>query len=249
MIEQGGVFKYPEQQGEIIDIAQIVLTSSLVTSVAGGTIQGIEGGNVENFSGPGTGRNWKGLARDPQQFNDALLEMRLAAWHTTRGNVIRGTGDVGGPDFIVDIPDSSNRSCLECKNLLSQKQLGKRLEKANKQIRPYRESHYGVVALKAPGALLKVANDDIPEHINEYKKEIENKLGGENFKSVNSVILLWDDAIVLGNPPQKMSVALRSRYLEIKHSPTERMRPLPESLSFYEGFTVYYSMNFKSRSQ
>lgn len=252
IIKQNGIVKYPEQKGALPEIARIVLNSSIFVKLTEGNLQQLKFGSLDLYGDEAVQKKIRSRIVNPRQFEDLMVELYAGAWHKTRNHNVHPMEREGFPDLKVNIPGVKIPIFIECKHLWtdSKNRLQKVIKKANKQIKKVREIEwpfYGVVILDVsrPVATGQVVNDKLPNKLQEIIKIVQSALSGKKNQFIGVVILVWDDYMILGNPPGRVLVAVRRRYKRISHKNPHFN--IPENLPLFEGYTAAYLLYWTSR--
>lgn len=186
-----------------------------------------------------------------EQFQDMMLELSIGAWHLTEKNVVTPLETDGFPDVKVILHDSNESAFIECKNIHTTdlRRIPEVITKANTQIGHTGADCYGCLALDVsiPINAGTVNDDTFPTHLAEVINIVKQALNGAENRSISSAIVIWDDNMILGKPPEKVLVAYRRRFVRIDHCNPKVV--LPQTVKMFEGFTTVYNMHFTPRPQ
>jgi len=188
---------------------------------------------------------------NPEQFEDLMVELAFDAWHKSRNHTVIPWEKEGLPDLKLQIPGVDVPILVECKRLRSslKNRLSKVISKANSQIKAAQEPCYGVVVLdvSTPVGVTEVENDELPNQLQDICSIVQSALSGKKNRLVRMAILVWDDSMILGEPPDKTQVAFRRRHLRIQHRMSGK--DISETVPLFEGFTSLYTLHWTQREQ
>ena len=74
---------------------------------------------------------------------------------------------------------------------------------------------------------------------------VQSTLSGEKNRSVGVAIVIWDDYMIMGDPPNSSLIVFRRRYKRIFHKNANLA--VAEELPLFEGFTTTYWLNWAPR--
>lgn len=250
MESQNGIIKFPEQTSELPIFAQTLIDSAILITVTEGNLQRLSMGSFDKFTKPVKDKILNSL-HHPTQFDDVMLELSFAAWHLMEKHKAEVLETSGYPDVKIIIPKTKIPVFAECKNIKVDKnnRIATEIKKANKQLKRVKEKHYGIAVLNVatPIKLHQVSTDIFPARVNEIISFIKGLLSSNKYRSIGAVILIWDDYIEIGKPPQKTLLAYRRRFIRIDHTPVEGCLSLPRNINLFKGFTSTYSLNWQQR--
>lgn len=254
IISQNGIIKFPEQESELPMFAQILIDSAILITITEGNLQKLNIGSFDKFTKPVKDKILNSL-KHPTQFDEILLELSIAAWHLMEKHKAELLQIDGYPDVKVNIPKIMLPLYFECKNITSenasylQQNIDYKLIEANKQLKSVSESHYGIVVFNVtkPIKLERAKSDKYPIKITEIIDLIKNHLSGSEYSSVGSTILIWDDYMKIGDPPNRTLIAYRRRFERIDHVPIPGCLSVPQNIDLFKGFTSEFSLNWTQR--
>jgi hypothetical protein len=239
MISQNGFFKFPEQKTELPLFGQFLLDTEYLKTIFANEY-------FDQLLEPARVKIAKYLAH-PTQFDDIMLEISFAAWHLMENHRVEILEIDKYPDVKVNVPTLMLPIYAECKNVTTDNDnsIKHKINDANGQLKSVSEAHYGIVVLNIAKSIerQRVYTDAYPERVDEIIKLVKQTLRGARNRSVGAAILIWDDFIQHGEPPQKMYVAYRRRFVRIDHSPEEGCLQIPENADLYKGNTSTYWIN------
>ena len=181
---------------------------------------------------------------DARQFEDVIVELAFGAWHKSRGHSVEPMEISNFPDLKILIPKFDLPFFVECKTIRtpSLNRLGKEIQAANTQVKAVGTACYGIAVLDVtdPVSAGRVEDDTLPACLNEIIKAVQSALHGNKNHSIGAAVLLWDDYMVYGHPPQTTLVAFRRRFHVIYHD--EATQRVPAGAPLFEGFTVTYKL-------
>lgn len=249
MLQQGGVIRWPTQRQELPILASMMLDAAAFIRVSDGDLQAFSLGDLSGYGDAAVQRKIQSRLNDPNQFQDLMAELSLAAWHQFEGHAVTPYETDGWPDLKVVFAADDLPILLECKRLhvTSSTRLAKQITKANRQIRHAQIAAYGIVALDVTTALsggLRELSDDIPEEIALLVEPVRAALSGPKNRSVDRVLLIWDDVGMLGDPPKPTAIFLRRRFLVVDHEPVAGVRSVPQTARTFQGNTVMLALSW-----
>jgi len=252
IIEQEGIIRFPEQKERLPEIGRIMLDSYIHVALTEGDIQQLTLGSLDLYGDKTVQKKIRSRITDPKQFEDLMVELYVAAWHKTNNHAIEPIEKEGYPDLKIEIPAIDIPVFIECKHLWtdSKNRLQKVIKKANKQLKKAAKEikipSYGVVILDVsiPVAAGQVENDNLPDKLQRIVDVVQSALSGKKNQFVGAAIIVWDDYMQLGKPPDRTLIAYRRRYKRVTHrSPN---LPIPEDLPLFEGYTTIYGLHWSS---
>jgi len=249
IIAQKGVILYPEQEKELNIIGRILLDSHILCQITGGSFQNLTLGSLDIYGDESIEKKIISRVVDEHQFEDVMTELYIGAWHKTRGHKVIPIEEDGFPDLKVAVPSVFTPIFIECKHLWtsSKRRIEDVVRKANKQLRKIRKKSYGVLLLdlNIPVKAGKVSDDVLPNDLVERLEVIESSLSGKKNRSVGVSVIVWDDHMILGKPPEPTFVVFRRRYKLINHQQPKVI--VPNNIPLFEGFTVTYWLRWTHR--
>jgi len=256
IIEQG-VIRFPEQKEELHEIGRIVLDSFILITLSEGNLQQLKLGSLDLYGDKAVKKKIYSRITNPEQYEDLMVELYVGAYHKTKNRVVNPLEKEGYPDLRIDIPNVNIPVFIECKRLMtrSRNRLQEVIKKANKQIKEAIKDigHplYGVIVLdvSTPVAAGQVENDDLSNELQEIINTIQNALSGQKNRSVGTAIVVWDDYMIMGKPPDGTLVVFRRRYKRISHTHENITLVIPEKLPLFEGYTTTQWLNWVPRKQ
>jgi len=252
IIEQEGI-QFPEQKERLHEIGRILLDSYILVALTEGNLQQLKLGSLNLYGDEVTQKKIRSRITNPEQFEDLIVELYVAAWHKTKNHTIEPIEKEGYPDLNIEIPNVTIPVFIECKHLWtsSKNRLQGAIKKANKQIKKAAEEikipSYGAVILDVsfPVVARQVENDNLSDELQEMIEVVQSALSGEKNLSVGAAIVVWDDYMISGNPPNSTLVAFRRRYKRVLHKNVA----IPENLPLFEGYTTTYWLHWAPRKQ
>lgn len=253
IIEQRGRIQFPEQKERLHEIGRIILDSYILVALTEGNLQQLKLGSLDLYGDEAVQRKIRSRITNPEQFEDLMVELYVGAWHKTKSYAIDPIEKEGYPDLKVEIPNINIPVFIECKHLWtgSKNNLQDAIKKANKQIKRAAKEielpSYGAVILdvSVPVAADQVENDNLSDKLLRIVDAVQSALSGEKNRSVGAAIIVWDDYMLMGKPPDSTLVAFRRRYKRIsRRNPN---LPVPENLPLFEGYTIPYWLHWTPR--
>lgn len=238
----------PQQERELPFLGQLLLDGMHLITITEGDLQKLTAGNFDQFIKPVKDKIVNYLTH-PTQFDDIMLELSFAAWHLLAKHKTELLEVDNYPDIKVDIPGYALPVYAEAKNITTtnKKSIKRIITHANEQLKNVAEPHYGIAVLNI-GKLIEmqaINTDAYPEMVDEIIKLVTQSLSGKRHRSVGAALLIWDDFMQLGSPPQKMLIAYRRRFVRINHTPEEGCLVIPQDAKLFEGFTTEFTINFQ----
>jgi len=251
IIEQKGIIKFPEQKDELHLFAKIILDSVIFISLSEGNIQDIKFGLMELVGDENILKKIRTRIVKSEQFEDLMVELYFASWHKSRKNKVRLIEKDGFPDMEIFLTGKDISLPVECKKITvnSYNRFNKVLQKANKQIKKFGNDYYGLAVLDISD-LINEGNQDkdkLEVSITDIKDIVERVLNGRKNRCVKRAILIWNDYIIEGNPPQDIFIGFRKNFAIIKNEIDKTISDELDEIKFFEGNTVTYWIRFKER--
>lgn len=253
IIEQEGMVRFPEQKEELHKIGRIMLDSYILVALTEGDPQQLKLGSLDLYGDEAVQKKIYSRIKNSKQFEDLIVELYVGAWHKTKNHIVEPMEKEGHPDLRVEIPDINIPIFIECKHLWtdSKRRLRQRIRKANEQIKKAADEikipSYGAVILDVsiPVAARQVENNNLSDKLQEMIDVVQSALSGQKNPSIGTAILVWDDYMILGDPPNSTLVAFRRRYKRVLH----KDMAIPEKLPLFEGYTTEYWLHWIPREQ
>lgn len=238
-LNQNGIPRYPDDLDNLIGLGKLMLDSYLWIRATKGNINQVLLGTIKNYGDETVQKQIMSQIRDPNKYLDILVEISFGMWNKGQGFDVCPL-EIDGPDFLINIPSLTSPVYAECKNLssISENSLKSRIKKINSQLKSVSEDIYGVGVIDINGAFPLQINggDQIPIQVIEARDMIARILHPGQYRTVNSIYLIWDDCIIVGNPPERTCVAVRRRSVKVKH-PAPR-KEIVQSPELFNGFTI-----------
>jgi hypothetical protein len=234
-------------------IASLVLDSCSLVELARGDLQTLRLGSLANDGDAQVQRRIAAVLPDPERFPSLFTELACAAWHLSKGHGVTAYEDLAFPDFQRSIPNWDLPVLVDCKRVRKETRdcgFGKVIAKTNAQIKTPNIECFGLAAIDVSEQIEppKAFSDAVPDRVRATEKLVETALSSGN-RSVGGVLLIWDDAVVMGTPPQAPStlVAYRRRSRLVRHQ--NPLRPLPSSVDdLTVGSTAAYRVVWAPRA-
>lgn len=244
MIAQNGILRFPEQKNDLALLGQFLLDAEYLKLIT-------EEDYFDQLLEPVKVKIANYLMH-PTQFDDIMLEIAITAWHQMRKHKAELFEVSNYPDVKVTIPGMALPVYVECKNIMTgnENSIKHIITHANGQLKKVSEAHYGIVILNIakPIELKRVFSDAYPERVDQLMTFVKQSLTSSRHRSVGAAILIWDDFIQYGDPPQKMLIAYRRRSVRIDHTPAEGCIEIPQNAELFEGNTSEFTISWQSRT-
>lgn len=248
LIKQG-VIRFPEQERELSEIGRILLDSYILSLVTKSDMESLKLGSLELYGDKKVQKKILSRVSNSKQFEDIMTELYIGAWHLTKGHNVIPFEEEGFPDFKIKFPNVTIPAFFECKHIWthSKRRIVDVVRKANKQIKKPRERGYGILLLDLtiPTSAGQVENDRLPIPIKETINVIKSSLSGKKNRSVGAVLIVWDDQMRIGYPPERTLLTFRRRCIRVNH--TQPNIVVPDTLSLFDGFTVEFWVTWLPR--
>lgn len=233
IIEQEGAIQFPEQKEELNKIGRILLDSYILVALTEGDIQQLKLGQIDLYGDDAVQKKIRSRISSPEQFEDLMVELYVGAWHKTENHAVEPIEKDGYPDLRIESPDINIPIFIECKHLWtnSKNKIQQVIKKANKQIKKATEDigtpscGVAVLDVSVPATVGQVENDTLSNKLQDMIDVIQSALNGQRYRSVKSVIVVWDDYMIMGEPPDRTLVAFRRRYKRISHKDVTTVVP------------------------
>lgn len=250
IIKQNGIIKFPEQRNELTEIGPILLDSYILSQITGSDMKDMSLGSL-SYGDKAVQKKILSRVTDEDQFEDIMVELYIGAWHLSEGHKVTPIEQEGLPDLKVEIPNLSHPAFIECKHLRTrtERRVTDIVRKANNQIKRVKERCYGIMVVDAtvPVAAGTVNDDHSPTKVQEISKIISSALSGKKNSSVGTILVVWDDNMILGQATQETMIAFRRRHMRIEH--TEPNTVVPHTLPLFDGFTVDFFITWHPRTR
>jgi hypothetical protein len=253
ILDQQGAIRWPEQRADLPTLARIGLDSWILAAITEGDLRRLKLGSLDFHGDQSVQKKVRSRVEDPEQYEDLMVELYVGAWHLTENHSVAYLEKEGVPDFRIDIRDADFPVLIDCKRLRqrSAKRARKDVTKANTQIKNARtnvDPAYGILVLDASaGDFTKAQGDQLPDGLGPIIKAVQSSLSGQENRSVGAVVLVWDDYMVRGIPPDKTWVGFRRRYERVFHK--NPLTPVPKDLRMFDGWTVEFTLHWTPRGQ
>jgi hypothetical protein len=218
---------YPDETVLVLEIGNLLLDGLTIGRTA--TAENV----LEAIDDPEVLRQLRKRVSDPQQFTDQMVA--FTCWDLLRSNAVSAklVEKDGLPDIRVSLAGHSDE-WIEAKRIrmgTNPRNIRRIIGKANDQIKRADANGTGAVYLSIERPQQRVVFDDIPPpEIRGYINEVERELGSGCSRSVSSVVVAWDDFLLLGTPPDRTVYYLRRRSMLIEHKAPRRMSNLPRKI-------------------
>lgn len=239
----------PEQDESLLDLGRILLDSSNLVTLTGGTQDELLMGDLNLYGDGPVQTKIRTRVFNPNQFEDVLLELTVAACHIQYGHRVTPLEVERHPDLRIDIPTLDHPVFAECKCLrsVSLNKFNKVIAKANSQLKAVDTPSFGVVYLdiNSPMKIGIVKDTQIPSSVIEVRDRVAAALSGPKNRSVGAAVLIWDFYIVHGQPPDGTLVAFLRNYLRVSHTPQDCLRIIPDTCNLYAASMVLYTIDWR----
>jgi len=241
-ISQNGAFNLPEDN----NIVPLYMASFLevfdIVKASGAQIDKFDIGSfvMDNFKAYGDEKvqsRIKTVVRNPIEFESLLTELTFGAWCLSKELNVKASEEEGYPDFELTGLDLELPVLVDCKKLMEDTNLEKRvsyiIKKANKQVKRVTGINYGIVFIDASAKVKKTdcLSDSIPSEILQIEELIKHSISNFN-TSISAVILCWDDYSNLGDLSEDRSrTFVFRRRSKLFHHKSPR-NSLPENTVF-----------------
>jgi hypothetical protein len=195
--------------------------------------------------------------KDPDNFEDIMVELYVSAWHISKGHQIKKNKNdqlalsqkkgARIPDFVALFP-SGPPLVIECKHLRygsKPARIKQHIKNANKQIKSFAQANnhpypYGAVIIDVADyvGIWRVTDDSLPLDIIPLEDIAQSALRGQQNRSVAAAILVWQDYLVYGTPSTAAMYGLWLRSTRILHECAHV--PIPRHFPLFEGTTLTY---------
>lgn len=249
LLQQGGSSRWPTQKAELPLLATMMLDAFALVKISGGDLQTFSLGNFSGYGDEGVQRKIKSRVNDYHHFQDLMAELSVAAWHQSEGHSVIPFEKEGWCDLKIVFAADDLPILLECKRIHvpTITRLAKHITKANKQIRQTCMAAYGVVVLDVTMFLSKseqVLSDETPREIAAVVEPIRAMLSGPKNRSIGRVLLTWDEAGIVGTPPDRTLAVLRRSIRAIDHEPSVGVFRLPDTAPAFQGSTAWSAIDW-----
>jgi hypothetical protein len=241
LLMRGGSISYPSQEPLLPQLGRIILDSSVFVILTEGNLAEVKPGCLKSYGDPLVQSFLRSRLPDRHQFEDVMVELAFGAWHKGRGHRVSPLEVEGHPDLEIGLTGIAFPVLAECKRLstASENRIKNILRKANSQIRVRQAECYGVAVLDVSNVVNAGCVDDdlVPATLQSVAQVVKSALQRQN-RAVGAALLLWDDYMTVGTPPQPTLVVFRRRHLMIRHQAPERA--IPERALLFEGYSTGY---------
>jgi len=248
LLTSGGSIKYPSQEPLLPQLGRIILDSSVFVMLTEGDLAKAETGLLSSYGDLSVQSFMRSRLPDRRLFEDVMVELAFGAWHKSRGHRVTPLEVEGYPDLEIRLPGIALPVLAECKRLSteSENRIRNVLTKANSQIRTRGGECYGVAVLDVSNVVNagRVNDDRLPLALQAVVGTVNSALQRQN-RAVAAALLLWDDYMMVGTPPEPTLVVFRRRYVTVRHGAPER--EIPEGASLFEGFSTGYWLLWETR--
>jgi hypothetical protein len=187
-------------------------------------------------------RNWTlGALAQPDQFEDVMAELFTWGWLRSEGFDARRVNDLGTSDIVLDETGEPWR--CEVKRIhvgTPETRVARIIAKANQQIKKTDPDSAGTLFVSLAREPTRAAFDDrVPNDVEPYVATARAALE-THYRSVAQVVVMWDDVMILGNPPDPVLYAFRRRSVVVEHqAPRQHPKYAGQRLSVGRSATVW----------
>jgi hypothetical protein len=249
ILKHGGAIRYPEQKESFAELARLVLDAAVFVTLTEGDMNQLKVGSLDLYGDNAVRRFIQTRITEADLFEDVMVQLAFGAWHKSEKHVVTPSEKEGFPDLEISIPPYTTPFVFECKRVKSgtKNKIRKVITKANAQIKVPGKVVYGIATVDVSDVVgtLQVENDEVPSIVTQVASFARSALGNEFNRSVGAVILLWDDFLTYGKPPEKTLIAFRRRYMIIRH-PVPLLE-VPLNAPLFNGYTVEYTVSWEPR--
>ena len=210
-------------------MGRIGLNTALLVRLSGGNPSQVTPGTFEAFGDEEVQKKIRSRVKDPQFYEDLLVELYTASWHRTKDREASLLETTGFPDVRVNIKSLDYPIYIECKRITvsSLNQIQSDIKDASNKLKRASQGAdrdaYGAALLDfcAVVGLHRQETQAIPPPIEDVKQKVRNALRGEKNSHVETAIVVWDDYGLVGEEPEQLLVFRRRAEL-IHHDPSRR---------------------------
>lgn len=217
LVSSSATFRLPEDEHLLPLLGEIMLDSLALVHSSGGDATRLTPGISPGFGDPEKAVVFRNLARNPDQYQDVLVEMLVGAWHRDQGHVVRGMERGKQPDLRVLIPGADRELLVECKRLRvpSITRLTKELREVNKRLRTERHIAMTTAVFHLSVPLQRNLEPELVHPLCiELGREILEMYARNTLDGIDCVILSWDDYLIwqgLGSPSHILTLRRQAR--------------------------------------
>lgn len=212
MIAQNGIFQFAPNQAEIVELSKFLYDVFVFTVLTGGDMEHLQLGTLDRIGDEAVLKRIRGTASHPEQYEDMMVELYIAAWYRAKGCQAHLTQQPGWPDIRVDSPDLRRPLLIDCKRVQSPagiagsgraKRIKGRIEEkirdANNQIKRASQEQgvecYGAVVLDATAlfTLEEIKNSKLlsGKRMKNVVREAVLSVLSMGCTAVNYVVVVW----------------------------------------------------------
>lgn len=192
-----------EDRASIFRLGRLGLDANALFKASGGDPRSLRFGDFANYGDERVLPRVLSVARDPEQYNDLLVELGYAAWHLGLGHAVRAFEAPGFADFRAQLPSFERPVIADCKALRADKNLENLdtvLSTANKQIKKHGQDGIGVVFIDASALINRVRflrpKEDGHVYTPPEAKAVREACARQMIdcnKSLSVVVIAWTD--------------------------------------------------------
>lgn len=249
LLAQNGAINLHSQFYLLPDFARMLLDMQALIKVSEGDLNFFKFGSFDGYGNSDVKTKIESRLTDAKLYEDLMVELNIGGWYKLEtDNIVTPLEKDGHPDIKIQFENSNDILFVECKNLWihNKNRINKIIKKANRQIKTAASSEpnnsYGSVVLNVsiPSSVGLVKNDIIPNKIQEINKDINSAINGNKNKSVDAVIVFWEDYLIYDHYLMT-NFAFRHNIEHVYHKNPDSS--IPRSLTLFEGSTVEYSLH------
>jgi hypothetical protein len=227
---------------ELHFVGRIALNTTLLARLSGGDPSQLTPGTFDAFGDAEVQKKITSRVKDPQLYEDLLVELYTASWHRTKDREALLLETKGFPDVRVSIKSLGYPIYIECKRITvsSVNQIQSDIKDASIKIRRASQGRdseaYGAALLdfSAVVGLHRQETQAIPPAIEDVKQKVRNAIRGQKNSHVETAVVVWDDYGLVGEEPEQLLVFRRRAEL-IHHDPARRKLGLEH---LFDGYGV-----------
>lgn len=217
---------------EVCQLMEIELDSQALIDATDGFRHSQRLGGLDRYGESSVVDRLRSMARSKGQFDDALLEVKCAAAHKSKGHDVVATERWGQPDLKITIPGWPLAVQVECKRrnrAASPKWLKRVVENANKQFGRSNVEAFGVLYLDISSVTVTLCSaEEVRRVVSEFERALRHLLRPGVYRSVSAAVLLFRDfsaPSVVPIPPDEWVPVLRQDSLIVRHAAPHRRLP------------------------
>lgn len=238
MIAQNGTIRLPHQEHQLPVLGRVVLDAFLLSQIGGNDWLG----SLNEFGDERVQSKLKSRIRNPEQFEDLMLELAVAGWYLSKGLSVQPSEEPGFPDLRISTVGADVPLHAECKRLssITRNRLITEVRDANRQLRHPAEPHCGIALFDLSGALglVKAPPWYVPPEVEEAQSIVAAALRGAKNRAVGAVFLTWDTCHEIIEQSGLVLLFFSRAKRVVHHELVEGLRPIPQGITLFDGTTV-----------